>query len=348
MRFPMLPIVVCLGIVAIGGPDMAVQRALANAQGTQPLRPWSAPRTPDGHPDLEGVWANNTVTPFERPRELAGRALLTEGEVAVLKERATRLFDGSGDTAPGDELFLALLTNPDRHITARSTGDYNLSWQLEDFVFEHRTSQIFDPPDGRLPPLTPEGQWKQAAAAQKRQQAPAGPEDRAPLERCISHGAARIGFLHARNNSYYQIVQTPGVVVILAEMIHEARVIPMDGRPHISSAIRSWTGDSRGHWEGSTLVIDTTNFSPDINFLGAGEHLHLTERLTRVDPDTIHYEVTVDDPATWTRPWKAMVPWKRSTKIIYEYACHEGNRAMEGILAGARAAEKSAAEAGKQ
>jgi hypothetical protein len=283
---------------------------------------------------------NNTITPFERPKEFAGRELLTEDELAALKERAARLFDGRGDTAPGDELFLSLLANPEEHKTRRATGDYNLAWQKEDLVFERRTSQVFDPPDGRLPPLTPEAERRLAATAQRRQQLLVA-EDLAPLSRCISHGAPRIGFLHARNNSYYQIVQAPGVVAILAEMIHEHRVIPTDRRPHLSPAIRAWTGDSRGHWEGTTLVVETTNFSPEINFMGAGEHLRLTERLTPVDADTIQYEVTADDPATWARPWKAMVPWKRSDKAIYEFACHEENRALKGILAGARAAEKS-------
>ena len=344
MRSCVPAIVFCLGLVTLCGHDITAQRAPAEPAGrAQAFRPWSAPQTPDGVPDLQGVWMNNTITPFERPKELAGRELLTEDEMAILKGRATRLFNGSGDTAPGDELFLALLANPDAYKTGRATGDYNLAWQKEDLVFERRTSQIFDPPDGRLPALTPEGRRRLDAAAQRRQRL-AVAADLAPLSRCISHGAPRIGFLHARNNSYYQIVQAPGVVVILAEMIHEARVIPTDGRPHMSSAMRPWLGDSRGHWEGRTLVVDTVNFSGDINFMGAGEQLHLTERLTRIDGDTIEYEVTVDDPATWTKPWKAMAPWKRSDKPIYEFACHEENRALKGILAGTRAEEKAAKE----
>lgn len=340
MRAGVLGIVNCLALVTVYTSDVTAQRDPLTPAFAQQVRPWSTPRTPDGVPDLQGVWMNNTVTPFERPKELAGRELLTDDELAMLKQRAARLFDGSGDTAPGDELFLALLANPEEHKTARGTGDYNLAWQKEDLVFDRRTSQIFDPPDGRLPSLTQEGQRRLAVTAQRRQQ-PVVPENLAPLSRCISHGGPRIGFLHARNNSYYQIVQAHGVVVILAEMIHEARMIPTDGRPHLSPAIRAWTGDSRGRWENGTLIIETTNFSPEINFYGAGEHLRLTERLTRIDNDTIQYEVTVDDPATWTRPWKAMVPWKRSDKTIYEFACHEENRALKGILAGARAVEKS-------
>jgi hypothetical protein len=358
MHFRILATFTCLSAAMFAGVNIAAERPARQAKA-QSASARSVPRTSDGHTDLEGVWANNTVTPFERPKELVGKESLTDEELSVLKQRAARLFDGGGDTAIGDELFLALLANPEQH-KRRGTGDYNQFWTDTDLVFEKRTAQVFEPRDGRLPPLTPQAQLRQAAAAEERRLHPAdGPENRTPLERCITHGAARIGFLHARNNSYYQIVQTRDFVVIHAEMIHEARVIPMDGRPHISPEIRSWLGDSRGHWEGETLVIDTTNFSPKSNFswassspasltMGSHEHLHLIERLTRTDLDTLQYEVTADDPTTWTQPWKAMVPWKRSTDRIYEYACHEGNRSMEGILSGARADEKAAAEASKK
>ena len=315
---------------------------------------WSPPRTPDGQPDLQGVWANNTVTPFERPQELAGKEFLTDDELAVLKQRAARLFGGAGDFAPGDELFLTLLRNPQEHRSPRPTGDYNQVWLDDGLVFENRTSQIVDPPDGQLPPLTPQGRQQQAAAAVSRRLHPAdGPEDRVPQERCITFGTARVGFLQARNNSYHQIIQTPGYVVIYSEMIHEARIIPLDGRPHTSTTIRSWSGDSRGRWDGQTLVIDTTNFSAHPTFLQkpslpvSGEHVHLTERLTPVDPDTIRYEATVDDPTTWTKSWTAVTTWKRSSEPMFEYACHEANYALVHILRGARADENAAAEAAK-
>jgi len=306
---------------------------------------WTPPRTPAGQPDLQGIWADNTVTPFERPKQLAGRALLSDEEVALLKQRAARLFDGSSDLAVGDELFLSLLENPEVFRTARPVGDYNQFWIDDGLVIENRTSQVIDPPDGRLPPLTPEGRQKQAAAGEARRMHPAdGPEDRTVGERCLTWGTARVGFLQSRNNSYHQIIETPEYVVIHSEMVHEARVIPFDGRPHANPALRFWSGDSRARWEGSTLVIDTTNFSPSSRpVLGlpvSGDHVHLVERLTPIDASTISYQVTVEDPTTWTRPWTAVTTWKRAAKRMFEYACHEANYGMTGILGGARAEER--------
>jgi hypothetical protein len=327
--------------------------AIATAAIVTAEQRWSPSRTLDGQPDLQGVWADNTITPFERPPELAGKASLTVAEVAVLKERAARLFSGSGDTAPGDELFLALLANPAEHKTTRAGGDYNQFWLDDGLVFDNRTSQVIDPPDGLLTALTAEGKEKQAASVAAARLHPAdGPEDRVPQERCLTFGTARVGRLQARNNSYHQIVQTPGYVVISSEMIHEARIIPLSGRAHANDKLRFWSGDSRGRWEGETLVIDTANFSTHMTFrqkLGlavSGEHVHLIERLTLIDQDTIRYEAKVEDPTTWTRPWTAATTWKRSSKGILEYACHEANYSMGAILRGARAEEK-AAQAGR-
>jgi len=315
------------------------------------------PRPPDGHPDLQGVWVNNTVTPFERPRELAGREFLTDAELAVLKQRAARLFNGDGEHAPGDALFLALLRNPEEYKASKTNGsDYNHFWLDDGLEFETRTSQVIDPPDGHLPPLTSEGQRKQAAVLEWSQLHPAdGPEDRSTQERCLSFGTARVGGVHARNNSFYQIVQTPGYVLIHSEMIHEARLIHLDGRPHPSAAIRSLQGDSRGQWVGQTLVIDTTNFSTHRTFRQisglevSGEHVHLIERLAPIDDgNAIRYEVTVEDPTTWTRPWTAVTTWKRSSERMFEYACHEANYSLTDILRGARADEVAAAEAARK
>ena len=307
---------------------------------------WTPSRTPDGQPDLQGVWVDNTITPFERPPEFNGRAVLTDDELATLKARAARLFDGSGDTAIGDELFLTLLRNPQeyRHF---GTGDYNLSWVNVPLVFENRTSQIVDPPDGLLPALTAEGRRKTAAAEERARVQPAdGPESRQPQERCLTPGTARVGFLSARNNSLHQMIQTPDYVMIHSEMIHEARIIPLAPRPHLSPAVRFWSGDSRGRWEGQTLVIDTTNFTTELIFRQkrdlavSGEHVHLTERLTPLAADSIEYAVTVDDPTTWTRPWTAVTTWKRSDDRIFEFACHEANYSLVNILRGARAEER--------
>jgi hypothetical protein len=189
-----------------------------------------------------------------------------------------------------------------------------------------------------LPALTAEAQKRRAAAAAARERLPEGPEDRSLSERCITFGAPRLG---AGYNSYYQVVQSPDSVAIVMETIHDARVIPLDGRPHLPSTVQTWLGDSRGRWEGDTLVVDTTNYKAGA-FMNASGKLHVIERFTRTGPDTLKYEVTVDDPATWAKPWSAMIPLSHSRDAIYEYACHEGNEGLVGILAGARAEEKAA------
>jgi hypothetical protein len=337
---------------------VVVSTAMASAEWTQSVagssqssapstaKTWTASRTPAGQPDLQGIWVDNTITPFERPPDFKGRAVLTDDELATLKARAARLFDGSGDTAIGDELFMTLLRNPQEH-RLRGTGDYNLSWVNVELVFENRTSQIIDPPDGLLPALTAEGRRRTEAAAEAARSQPAdGPESRAPSERCLTVGTARVGFLSARNNSLHQIVQTADYVMIHSEMVHEARIIPLAQRPHLSPAVRFWSGDSRGRWEGQTLVIDTTNFTTELIFRQrrglavSGENVHLTERLTPLAADFIEYAVTVDDPTTWTRPWTAVTTWKRSGDRMFEFACHEANYSLVNILRGARAEER--------
>jgi hypothetical protein len=215
--------------------------------------------------------------------------------------------------------------------------------------FDNRTSLIIDPRDGRLPPLTQEAQRRQsgpAAAVAGGMGLPAGPEELSNAIRCITPGVPRVGGRYGAGDfGYYEIVQSPGYVVIYSEVMHQTRIIPVNGRAHLPQNFRAWDGDSRGRWEGKTLVVDTTNFSPKSNYMGAAENLHLVERFTRVAPDEIRYEVTVEDSSVWTRPWTAMVRLRRTEEIFYEYACHEGNLPLEGILAGARAEEKAAKEA---
>jgi hypothetical protein len=309
---------------------------------------WTPPRTPDGQPDLQGTWVNNSVTPLERPKALEGRQSLTDEEVAELKKRAARIFDvnGKSDLAAGDDVFLAALANPDKFTNPNATGS---PVAMIERVFDNRTSLIVDPSDGRLPAPTPQVQQKRAAAARSAQRLPAGPEDLSNPNRCITFGVPRLGGNAASYNPYYQIVQTSGYVVLVGEVIHDARIIPLDRRPHLAQNLRPWHGDSRGRWERDTLVVETTNFSPKSNFLGSAESLHLVERFTRVAPDTIDYEITVSDPTIWAQSWTALIRLKQTQDRMFEYACHEGNlHTVSGILGAARADEQAAEEAAKK
>jgi hypothetical protein len=298
---------------------------------------WTAPSAPDGHPDLQGVWLSNSATPLERPKGLEGKPFLTDAEVAELKKRAARLFKeatSKSDFASGDNAFLAAYANVELYKNPNiSTGGAE---DMVDREFDNRTSLIVDPPDGKLPPLTPAGQRRVAAADAATKRPATRPEDLTNFIRCITFGVPRVGGnFGAGPYSYYQIFQTPGYVVLFTEMIHEARIIPLDGRPHLRQNIRLWSGDSRGRWEGKTLVVDTTNFSPKSYYMGSAENLHLVERFTRVAPNRLDYTVTVDDPTTWTKPWTAVIRLKQTPEHIYEFACHEGNYvSMVSMLSG--------------
>jgi hypothetical protein len=292
---------------------------------------WTPSRTPDGQPDLEGIWNNSTITPLQRPRELAGKEFFTEQEAAEYQRKMLSDLDTDRRDA-----------NPEVDVN-RSYNE--LFRERGGVVVTLRTSLIVDPPDGRIPPLTESGRKREALLARGPYAADSW-TDRNLAERCITRGAPKIpgGY-----NNNFQIYQPPGYVVIFQEMIHETRIIPLDGRPHAGKNIQLWMGDSRGHWEGDTLVIDTTNFNDKIisnsfNCCGAsGSNLHVVERLTRVSADRIDYRYTVDDPATYTRPWTVDVPMMKSDGPLYEYACHEGNYALVDILKGAREQEKAAA-----
>jgi hypothetical protein len=306
--------------------------ASLSAQNTR----WTPLRTVDGQPDLQGTWANNTVAPLERPAELAGRTTLTDAEVATLKARSARLFDGGGDAAFGDQLFATLLANPDQFTSSDGkTGDYNHFW-VSERVIDNRTSLITDPADGRIPPMLPAAQQRRAARAAARPTLPRGPEDRSISERCITFGVPRV----QAELSYFDITQSRDAVVLRMERIHDPRIVWLDGRPHLGNKIRNVLGDSRGHWEGDTLVVETTNFSPQNDFYGSHENLHLTERFRLDSQDQLRYEFTAADDTTWVRPWTVMIPLQRSRAPIFEYACHEGNLGLAGILAGARAQER--------
>jgi len=287
-------------------------------------------RTADGQPDLQGIWSNATITPLERPADLAGKQTFTAEEAAAYEKKA------------------AERNNADRrgaNTQADVAGAYNNFWfdRGSKAVGTLRTSLIVDPPDGHIPALLPEAE-KRAKEKKEWMEAHAtdGPEGRSFGERCILWTTAGPPMLPGPYNNNFQIVQTRDSVVILNEMIHNTRIIPLDGRPHLSANIRQWAGDPRGHWEGKTLVVDTTNFSAEYSFRGSDSNLHLTERFTRVSPDTLLYEFTVDDPTVFTKPWTAQIAVTKAKGPIFEYACHEGNYAMTDILAGARAAEKKA------
>jgi hypothetical protein len=287
-------------------------------------------RTAWGDPDLQGIWTNTTTTPLERPKELEGKQVLTDEEWAQRDRQVAASV--SFDNAP----------------RAGSPGGYNEFW-VERGKLSKRTSLIVDPPDGRLPPLTPQAQKRADARAQYLREHPADSwEDLSQFTRCLTRGlpgAMVPGFY----NHNYQIFQAPGYVVILVEMIHEARIVPLDGRPHLGPTLRQLMGDSRGRWEGDTLVVETTNFSPNAQYRGiSGANLRLVERFTRVDADTIDYQFTFDDPTTFTKPWTAAIPMTALSEAIYEYACHEGNYGIVNILRGHRAEERAAEDVAKK
>jgi hypothetical protein len=288
------------------------------------------------HPDLQGIWSFATLTPLERPAELAGKTHLTDQEAS---EYAKRLRDRR---------------NFDRR---DGSSEQDVSRAYNDLFYDfgnsasNQTSLIVDPPDGKLPPMTPFGAKRAAERSANLARIPEGPEDRSLWERCILGFNSGPPMMPSGYNNNVQIFQAPGYAVIFNEMVHSARVIPMDRRPH--GTVRQWLGDSRGRWDGNTLVVDTIGFTNN----GTGtiglrvatdENLHLVERFTRRDANTLIYEFTVDDPTIWTKPWTASVPMTKTEEPIYEYACHEGNYGMQGILAGARADEKAAEEAAKK
>lgn len=334
-----------LSVLALALPaTLAAQ--LSGSRASRPAAPqgakWTAPRTLDGQPDLQGVWLIHTATPLERPKALEGKARLTDDEVAEFRRRADRLFNsGNSDFAVGDGVFQAVLGNAERYSNPNATHGAN---EMIDIEFDNRTSLVVDPQDGRIPPLTPEGRQRLAATAAAAQR-PSTPADVGNANRCVSWGVPRLGGRYGSGDlSYYQIVQAPGVVVLYMEAGHEARVIPIDNRPHLAADLRQVNGDSRGTWEGDTLVVDTTNFSSNSYFMGATASLHVIERFTRIAPDTITYAIEVSDPSTWTRPWAAMMPMRQRQETLYEYACHEGNyHLMKGMLDGARVQEADAA-----
>jgi hypothetical protein len=319
-------VVAVFAVVSLGAVPASQAQTATQGSGDS----WAAPLTPWGEPDLQGVWSYATITPLQRPTELTGREFLTDEEVAEqnIEESTRASSDRRGELTPERDLGLA----------------YNQVW-WDRGTSTGRTSLIVDPPDGRLPSLTPEARTTQAARQDARRARPFDSwEDRPLQERCMTY--QRSPPVPSGYNNTYQILQSPGQVAILNEMIHDVRFIPLDDRAHVSARIRQWNGDSRGHWEDNTLVVETTNYSDKTTwrgFPGAGQTLRAVERFTRVDADTIDYQFTIHDAATYTRPWTVALPLTHAPGyVLYEYACHEGNYSIANVLIGARAQERAA------
>ena len=310
---------------------------LAQAQATAQ----GPPRTPWGDPDLQGTWDFTTITALERPAQFAGREFLTDAEATVLEKQINQQRFQTEATSPGS------LGGIPR--TESDPGIYNLGWWWEPngrrLVRTRRTSLVVDPPDGRIPALTAPAQ----AIMRARDEARARSHTAADLplaERCIMGFNSGPPMVPGPYNNLVQLFQSPGYVVIVNEMVHDARVVPLDSRPPLGNAHRFWAGDSRGHWDGNTLVVETRNFTDN----GTGtfgvpglidRNMVLVERFTRVDDNVLTYRFTVNDPTVWTRPWSAEVPMTRIAGFVMEYGCHEGNYGLANILAGARAAERT-------
>ena len=304
---------------------------------------YQAPRTSDGHADLQGVWANDTITPVERPDMFEGREFLTAEEIQLLTRRAGEIKSDAEVALFGDEVFASALSGEIKS-NDPTTGNYDGFWVAERSV-GNRTSQIIDPPNGKYPPLTDEGIARRARVALVRNNSAATGErfetldshlDLSLDDRCISNGAP---YLDSGYNSYWQIVQSREYVVILQEMMHDARVIPLTDMPHVSEAIELWHGDSRGHWEGDTLVVETRNYSDKHTSSQNRAELNV-ERFTRIGDRQLRYRLTSRQPDTYSAPFTQEIIFDYSDGSIYEFACHEGNYAMANMLRGAREEER--------
>jgi len=296
---------------------------------------WTPPRTPDGKPDLQGIWTDNTLTPIERPKKLGAKEFYTDEEFADLTRRARK-----GEVVEEAELGAA----------APQAVRYDLEVYGFDrtklrFASTKRTSLIVGP-EGVVPPMLPQAKERNAERAAKEKGHEFDSYENRPLsERCLLMNQERIPMTPGANEgNLLEIVQGPGYVTLLHEIDHSTRVIPTDGRPHVPQTMRLWQGDSVGHWEGNTLVVDTTNFTNLTAYRGSSEKLHLVERFTRTAEDTMIYEFTVEDPTTWAKPWTAEVPWTKTKGPVFEWACHEGNTMISTILRGARVAEQEEAQ----
>ena len=324
----MSPRVVAPLFLAAAAATLLLTPAPLSAQTANAVKSWTPAKTADGVPDLQGVYSNATTVPFERPKNLGSKEFYTDQEMAE-RIKAQAAAEAARQAADAD---------PTR--VHYDLGQFGLNARVT--AVTNRTSQIIGA-EGVIPPLIPEAQARAAA----KQAAARGhnfddAQHRGLSERCIMWGNEGPPMLSPGYNSDVQIVQGPGYVAVLQEMIHDTRIIPTDNSSHAPSSVRQWMGDSRGHWEGNTLIVDTTNFTGKTAFRNSSDSLHVVERFTKTGPDTLVYQFTVEDPHTWSKPWSAEVTWEKINNPIYEYACQEGNYGLANILSGARSSEKTA------
>jgi hypothetical protein len=331
------PLFTLVMILPLAGQTTTSQTSTSAAK-RQSATPNSTPRTPDGHPDLQGVWTNATLTPMERPAAFAGKATASDEEAAKWEKAQTDEVAAADGKADADF---------HRRAGSGETGGYNALFidrgsELARVDGVKRTSLVIDPPEGKVPPITAEARARMAAGRRG-----GGATDSAksrPLsERCLMSFGSSSGppMLPVLYNNNYQIVQTPDAVMILVEMVHDARIIRMNAN-HDPDTIRKWLGDSVGRWDGDTLVVDTVNFNPQVNFRGSSANLHVIERFTRIGANTLLYRATIEDPTTFSKAWTIEYPFSATPGPVFEYACHEGNYAMVDILGGARKEEREA------
>ena len=319
--------------------------ASAKAKTTTAAKGYTPPRTADGHPDLQGVWDFRNVIPLERPSQYAGKEFLTDREAAEFEKSAAERLDMDRRDEDGARTPPVVNGAPATADVARAYNEF--WWDFgKKFVGSKRSSLIVDPPDGKIPPLTPAAKKRADEAAERRARPAQGPEDRGITERCIMGFNAGPPILPGAYNNNLQLFQTPDYVAIVTEMVHNTRIIPLNGRPQAN--VPQWSGNSRGHWEGDTFVIETKGFYQATSFQNSSPNMHLIEKFSRVGPDNLLYEFTVSDPTTWSKPFTAQVPMRKSDQSLFEYACHEGNYGMKGILSSARAVEKEAAKTGSR
>ena len=324
-----------LAVLLLLAQAPAAAQAVSPVAKPAPAKAWTPPRTPDGKPDLQGIWTNATLTPLERPTRLAAKEFYTDEEYAKLESRVRQ-----GDVGEEGDLGAAR-TNPLRY----DLSLYGFDLTKARFAPNKRTSLIVGP-DGHIPPMLQEAKDRNAAIAAKNKGHEFDSYENRPLsERCILVGAQRLPMLPGVNEAnLLKIVQGPGYVALLHETGHDTRVIPTDGRSHVPQNIRLLQGDPVGHWDGNTLVVDTTNFTDKTPFRGSSDKLHMVERFTRAEDGTLTYRFTVEDPTTWDQPWTAEIPFRSAKGPLYEWACHEANESISGILKGARVAEREAAK----